>query len=542
MRGRDTSTPARAGETGAGAAERRELAGRAGIVAVGTVVSRVLGLAREMVLAALFRRAETDAFFVAFTIPSTLRQLLAEGAAASAVVPVLSETRAAQGEEAARRFFRAVRGASLAALGLATLLGIVLAPQLCELFAPGFHAQPGQFERTVTLTRWVFPSLLLAGTAALGMAALNAERRFAVAALSPGLVNIGMIVAALLAPAWLGAHGIEPSLALCLGALAGGACQVVAQWPSLRRLGYLRAPRWDLRDPGVREIGRRLLPMTLGVGVFLLNMALARRFLSVLGEGAQSYFTWAFRLCDLPQGIFIVAIATATLPSLSRLAAAGEADEVARTYALGMRLALFVALPASVLLGVLAEPLVVACFQRGEFGADAAAETARALGAQAAGLWAIAATRQLVPAFYAYGDTRAPTLAALGNLAVFVTLGWWLRGPLGHVGVGRAFTAGNVVQAAVLWLLLRRRLPSLRLGEIGASAARTAVGCSGAALAGLAAARAIGLSPTASGWERVLPGLGAGAAFAAVFLGVAWALRSPELTLLGHAVRRRLVS
>jgi putative peptidoglycan lipid II flippase len=528
------TAPARA----RGEAERSSLTRRAGIVAAGTFVSRLLGLAREMVLAALFRRSETDAFFVAFTIPSTLRQLLGEGAVASAVVPVLTETREQRGEEAGRQLFRAVRGASLALLVIATVLGVVLAPALCELFAPGFHAEPGQFERTVLLTRVTFPCLLFMGTAALGMAALSSARRFAVAAFSPALVNVGMIAVAVLAPAALAARGLDPALAMALGALCGGAFHMLAQWPALRRLGYLRPPRIDLGHPGVRAMGRRLLPMALGTGVFFLNMALARRFLSDLGEGAQSYFTWAMRLCDLPQGVFVVAIATASLPSLASLAAAGERGEVARTYALGMRLALFVALPASTLLVVLAHPLVVVCFQRGEFGAEAAKQTALALGAQACGLWAVAASRQLVPTFYAHGNTRVPTAAALVNLGVFVALAWGLRASLGHAGVGLGFSAGNVAQMAVLWILLRRELPSLRLREIGASAARTTLCCAAGAVAGWALVRALGPMSEATGSPRMLPGVTGVAAFAAAFVLLAVVLRSPELGLLARALRR----
>ncbi len=523
-----------------GASERGWLAVRAAIVAAGTFLSRLLGLARDMVLAALFRRGDTDAFFVAFAIPNALRQLLAEGAVASAVVPVLTETRERQGDDAARDLFQAIRGLWLAVLSVVTVLGIALAPQLCGLFAAGWRDQPELFERTVTLTRWVFAFLALMGSASLGAAALNTHRRFAVPAFSPALVNLAMVVFAWLAPEQLAQRGYDPTLAVAFGALVGGALQVVVQWPALRRIGYLRRPRWQLSHPGVREIVRRILPLTVSMGVYFLIIALSRRFLSDLGEGAQSYFTWAFRLCALPQGVFIIALATAALPSLASLVAAEEGPEVAKTYAYSMRLAMFVALPASTLLVVLAQPVVVAFFQRGQFGPDAALQTAHALTALALGVVPVAAIRQLVPVFYAYGDTRTPVLGGAVHLSVFVALAWWLRTSLDHVGIAAAFSGANAVQLVVMWALLRRKLPALRLNEILRSVGRTALACTGAALVGWAVARSLELPLDASWWQRLVPAAASCAAFAVAFFAIAWLTRSDELRRIASGLGRRL--
>lgn len=508
---------------------------------LGTLLSRVLGLGREIVLAALFPRAATDAFFVAFTIPNALRQLLAEGAVSSAVVPVLTETKAREGEDAARRFFQAVRGVSLVALIVVTALGIALARPLCELFASGFHEHPGQFERTVTLTRWVFPYILFMGTAALGMAALNTNRRFAVPAFSPALLNVAMIAAALALPTFMAVRGWDPVLALAIGALVGGALQVGAQWPALMRIGYARAPLFWFSHPGVREVFRRILPMTLGMGVYYVDLALSRRFLSELAVGSQSYFTWAMRLCDFPQGIFIMALSTAALPSLATLAAAGDRNEVAQTYAYAMRLAMFVAIPASVLLVFLAHPVVVAFFQRGEFGPLAAHETARALVAQGAGVWIVAGVRQLVPVFFAMGDTRTPVVVSAFDLLVFIVLALTLRPFLGHVGVSLAVTGSGAVQLVLLWAWLRKRLPTLRLREIVSSMARTTVAALIAGVVARLAANWMGLPPTAAWWWRLLPAIVGTAVFGIVFLVGARLVRSPELDLLGGAIKRRLV-
>lgn len=527
-------------DDGLGARERRALAARAGIVGLGTLLSRVLGLVREVVLAALFTRPITDAFFVAFTIPNALRQLLGEGAVSSAVVPVLTETKQREGDERAREFFQAVRGVSLACLVVVTALGIVFARPLCELFASGFHQRPGQFERTVTLTRWVFPYIIFMGTGALGMAALNTYRKFAVAAFSPGLLNVAMIAFSFGLPAWLFGRGYDPAIALAIGALVGGALQVIAQWPSLSKLGYLRRPHFRFNHPGVREIMRRMGPMMFGMGIYYVDLVLSRRFLSELGEGAQSYFSWAMRLCDFPQGIFILALSTAALPSLATLAAAGQRDEITKTYAYGIRLAMFVALPASALFVMLAHPIVVAFFQRGQFGPLAARETAHALVAQGLGLWTVAAVRQLVPVYYALGDTRTPVVVSAIDLVAFIALALGLRGAYGHVGVSIAVSGSSFVQMLLLWALLRRKLTSLRMVEVVDSMLRSLFASVAAGLTGWAVALLVGMPAGAGPWRRLLPALLAGAAFVGVFVVCARLVRSPELAALMGAVRRRL--
>ncbi len=522
----------------AGDEERRRITGRAGIVAAGTLMSRILGLGRDQVLAAIFSRAATDAFFVAFTIPNVLRQLLAEGAVQNAVLPVLTKTREQEGDQAARELFRALRGLSLTILIAVSIAGVIFAPELVSLFAAGFKDQPGQFERTVEVTRWVFPYIFFMGTAALGVAALNVHKRFVVTSFAPGLLNIAFIVCALVLPGWLGAQGKERILAMAVGALVGGALQVIAQWPSLKKIGYFSTPRLAFSHPGVREALRRMGPVLVGLGVYYIDVVLARRFLSELDVGAQSYFGWALRLCDFPQGIFVMALSTATLPSLALLAARGEHDEVGKTFAYGMRLALFVGLAATALFVALAEPIVVLIFQRGEFDAVASHETAKALAAQGLGIWMVAAVRQLVAVYFALGDTRTPVFVAALDLCVFVALALTLRGPLGHVGISLAVTGASAAQMILLVFLLRRRLPSLHLGEIAGSSLRTLLAAAPAAAVGVWLARSLS-SPAAGPLMRMVPGAAAAAGFGVVFLVAAWLVKSEELRLLVTAVRRR---
>ncbi len=519
------------------AAEQRQITKRAGIVAAGTLASRLLGLVRDQTIAAVFPRAVTDAFFVAFTIPNVLRQLLAEGAVQSAVLPVLSKTREEAGEAEAKRFFRATRGLSLSVLLVTSLLGVLLAPQLVDLFASGYAELPGQTERTVRLTRWVFPYIFFMGTAALGVAALNTHQRFVATSFAPGLLNVAFIVCSLTLPGWLMASGWDGAMALAVAVLVGGLLQVVAQWPSLRAIGYFERPSFEFSHPGVRAALSRMLPVMFGMGVYYIDVVLARRFLSQEGMGAQSYYGWALRLCDFPQGIFVMALQTASLPSLAKLVARGDLAEVARTYAFGMRLTLFVSIAATALLVGLSQPLVVLLFQRGEFDAQSAFETSRALVAQGAGIWLVACVRQLTSTCYALGDTRTPVIVAAIDLCLFIGLCLALRGPFGHVGIGLAVTGSSLVQAALLWLWLGKKLPSLRLREIGISAGRTLLAAGAGVVVGRLAASAVAGKAGALG--LALPGLVGSAAFISIFLALAWGLRSDELLLIAHPLRRR---
>jgi putative peptidoglycan lipid II flippase len=518
--------------------EQKKIARRAGVVAAGTLASRLLGLVRDQTIAAIFPRAVTDAFFVAFTIPNVLRQLLAEGAVQSAVLPVLTKTRETQGEDEAKRFFRATRGLSLSVLVVTSILGVVLAPQLVDLFASGYHELPGQIERTVSLTRWVFPYIFFMGTAALGVAALNTHQRFVATSFAPGLLNVAFIVCSLTMPGWLMATGVDGAMALAVAVLVGGVLQVVAQWPSLRAIGYFERPSFEWSHPGVREALGRMLPIMFGMGVYYIDVVLARRFLSQEGMGAQSYYGWALRLCDFPQGIFIMALQTAALPSLAKLAARGDFAELGKTYAFGMRLTLFVSIAATALFVGLSEPLVVLLFQRGEFDADSAHETARALVAQGAGIWLVASVRQLTSTYYALGDTRTPVIVAAIDLCAFIALAVGLRSGFGHVGIGMAVTGASLVQASLLLLWLKKRLGSLHLREIGASALRTLLASGAAVVAGRLVASAV--SGGEGGLGRALPGLCGAGAFVLTFLALAWGLRSAELLLVLGPIARRL--
>ncbi|MCB9601742.1 MAG: murein biosynthesis integral membrane protein MurJ [Sandaracinus sp.] len=519
-------------------AERRQLARRAGLVAAGTLASRILGAARDAVIAAFFTVAATDAFWLAFTIPNALRGLLGEGAVSAAFVPVLTNVRDREGPEAAQRYYARLQGVMLLVLGGVSLLGVLGAPMLVDAYASGFRDDPALRETTITLTRWVFPYIAFMGVAALLTGALHAHGQFLAPAFAPIWLNVALVAAAVSLPSALTAAGHDPVLALAIGALVGGALQVLAQLRAYRKLGYPIVPRFSL-DPHVKRSLALLVPLLAGLGVYQLNLVLSRQLASYLPTGALSYLFYAQRLVEIPQGMFALAIGTASLPALAGLASRGDVDGAKRLFRDGLRLSLFVAVPSSVLLGVLAEPTVAAILGRGRFGAEQIHETTRALVALAAGIWAVASVRTCVPMFHAFGETRTPVLASLLNLIVFVSLGVWLAEPLGHAGIAVAISVASTVQLFALVGLLRRKVGPLGLREIALSASRTLVA---SAAMGAVAWPFRSLVDWGAGGTLVatLTFTGAGIASGVTFVVVAYVLRSSELRDVLGALRRRV--
>lgn len=521
--------------------EANAITSRASVVASGTLLSRILGLVREQVLAATFAATITDAFFVAFLIPNTLRQLLAEGAVQNGVLPVLTKVREEEGEQRAREFYRTLRGWFLVVLLLVVVVGIACAPLLVDLFAGGARTVPELYATTVTLTRWVFPYIFFMGVTALGVAALNTYRRFFVTSYAPALLNVAFIACALLLPTWLAAHGYDPIHALTLGVLSGGVLQALAQWPSLRSLGYQVTPRLAFGDPAVLEVLRRMTPVLFGFGIYYVDVVVGRHLLSYEGVGAQSYFGFALRVCDFPQGIFVMAVQSATLPSLASLAARKDFKGLRNTFALGLRLALFVGIPATFLFLVLSEPLVALLFERGHFDAHSSLETGKSLFAQAAGIWTVAAVRQLVVVFYALGDTRSPVVVSAVDFLVFVAAALSLRGPLGHVGISWAVSIASFAQFGMLWFALRKRLaePLLTANEFTSVAKIFTASLVASAFTWVTTSWLLPLTTYRADLRAESAVVGS-VAFGVCYLIVCWLFRSAELELVVAPLRRRL--
>lgn len=431
----------------------------ASVVGAATAVSRILGFLRDMVIARAFgASAAADAFFVAFRIPNALRELLGEGALSAAFIPVYNEVLVRGGRPAAFRVAAAACRSLAIILCLVVLAGVLLAPYLVTVIAPGFTAVPGKFELTVTLTRWLFPYILFVGLGALLMGLLNSLGHFLTPALSPALLNLAMIGAAL----WLGPQLAEPVLALAYGVLVGGALQLLLQFPVATSRGLrLR----EAAAPGERAVLGRMVrlmgPATAGLAITQVSLFVTTLLASFLEEGAPSHLYYAFRLIHLPIGIVGVAMATAAFPTMAAAAARNAVADVRATLLTALRGALYLTLPAMAGLIVLRVPIIHLLFERGAFGREATLAAADVLLAYAVGLACYVANRILAPAFYSFQDTRSPVRAAAIAMAVGILLSLLLMGPLGAAGLALSTALTSVLYSGLLLRGLSRRLGSL---------------------------------------------------------------------------------
>ncbi len=426
--------------------ERRAIARAAGRVGALTVLSRVMGLLRDAVVSGLFGAGmAADAFFVAYRIPNLLRRLVAEGAASAAFVPVLSESLSVHGRAETDRIARVLFTVMAAVLTGLAMAGMLIAGPLTGLFAPGFSATPGKLELAVRLTRLVFPYLVLIGLVAVAAGVLNTLREFTAPAVSPTVLNLVMVAAAVALTRWIGVYS------LVVGLLLGGFGQLLIQVPSLRRAGVLLRPAWQPRHPAVTRVARLMVPTIFGSAVYQVNVLVNTMFASLLPAGSVSYLWYGERLFEFPLGVFAVALGTAALPSFATLARQ-DAAEFRETVAFALRLVNVLALPAAVGLMASAGPLTSVLLQRGAFGAHEAQETALAVRCFALGLWSVATVRMLVPAFYALQDTRSPVWAAAGALVANVGGIALFVGPVAGAGATHSTLAAIVETGALLHL------------------------------------------------------------------------------------------
>lgn len=513
-----------------------QIARGAAVVGAGTLGSRILGMVRDVVIAAHFDRGTTDVFFTAFTIPNVFRRLLGEGAMTPAIVPVYTGVRAGEGEGAARRFVGSAFGLGFVLLVAVALLGAVFSPWIVTVYAWGFQRDPEKFSLCISLTRALWPFLVFIGLCAIAMGILNAHRRFFWPAFSPALLNLAIIAATLAGASRLDAAGHNPVWALAIGVLLGGALQFAAHLLPLRRIDRLPAP--SLRSgPAIRQVAGLLGPSVLGMALYQVDILLTRFFASMLDEGSVTYLFYAARLVELPQALFAMAVATAALPRLSQAEAASDRDETKRTWRRSVSMSSFVALPAFAALAVLAEPVVAVLFQRGEFDREMTVHTASALVWCAAGIPGVAGVRNTTQLFFALRDARTPVRLSFLNLVVFVTLCLLLMWHLGHVGIAIASGVTPNVQFAVQLAVLRRRIGPLGLREVAADAIRHAVAA--AAMVGACLAAALPARWEEGGTIRNAALLAAVlAAGGAAYFGAAWALGTSDARALAAAVRR----
>lgn len=423
------------------------------IVGGGTLVSRVLGFVRDVVLARVFGAdGATDAFFVAFKIPNFMRRLFAEGAFAQAFVPVLAEQRQLPGNEPPREFVARVAGTLGAVLFVLTVLGVLGAALVISLFAPGFADEPERFGLAVEMLRLTFPYLLLISLVAFAGGILNSYGRFAVPAITPVLLNVSLISAAL----WLAPQLGTPIVALAWGVLFAGLAQLLFQLPSLRSLGLLVRPRVSFKDPGVRKILRLMAPALFGVSVTQINLLIDTILASFLVAGSVSWLYYSDRLMEFPLGVFGVALGTVILPSLSRKHVEKSLSEFSRTLDWALRWVFLLIVPAALGLFLLAEPILLTLFYSTAFDAQDVASSAGSLQAYSLGLVGFTLIKVLAPGYFARQDTKTPVkigvVAMLTNIVLNLILIWHLQ----HVGLALATSIAAWVNAGLLYIGLRR--------------------------------------------------------------------------------------
>ena len=512
----------------------------AGTISAAISLSRVTGMLREIVMARLFGAgAIYDAYLLGMRIPNLARNLFAEGALSSAFVPVFSQYLANRGRREAAVLSSAVSSALAVTVGALCVVGIVFSPQLVDLLAPGFAAVPGKQELAVLLTRILFPFLALVALAAQAMGVLNACNRFGIPALASTFFNIGSVAVGLALGFTVG-RGTPRGLIISMacGVLAGGLLQLLWQFPSLRREGFLGRPRWDLQHPGLRQIARLMLPALLGNAALQINVVVNTNLASGLtgptGEvlnGPVSWLGYAFRFLQLPLGLFGAAIASAMLPEVSRSAAAGRMDEFRSAIARALGLMLLVTIPSSAGLAVLGESMIGAIYQGGRFQAYDTHQTAVALALYSVGLAGYSATKILSPAFYALDDGRTPMLVSVAsvglNLALAVSL---VKGAgMGHAGLALSTSLAALAGAVALFALLRTRIHAIGGRALAVSVCKIAAATAAMAL----------VCHFSSAWVRAALGDGRGARLAdvavsiplgaAVFYCAAQLLAIPEL-------------
>ncbi len=459
-----------------------------------TMVSRVLGLIRDISMSHVFgANAATDAFVIAFRIPNFMRRLFAEGSFSTAFVPVFTEVKQTGSREELKELLARVSGTLSGVLLLVTALGMIFAPQVASMFAPGALDNPHKFDLTTDLVRLTFPFIFFVSLNALSAGVLNSFHHFALPALAPVILNVCMIAGAL----WLAPRLQVPIMAMGWAVLVAGVLQWMFLLPAVRGLGLLQRPRWGWKHPQVRRIMTLMVPTLFGSSVAQLNLLLDTVVISYLVTGSQTWLWQSTRFLELPLGVFGVALGTVILPALSRHHVGTDRAGFSRALDWGLRITLLIALPAMLALLVLAEPLVVTFFQNGNFSAFDARMASLSVLALSAGLPAYALVKVLLPAFYARQDTRTPVRAGVAALVanmlfngVFIALlfelwatpaqkqGSWIDGiaqvPGLHVGLAIASSLSSYVNFALLWHWLRRegvyqRLPGwsrhwLRLG------------------------------------------------------------------------------
>jgi len=442
--------------------ENHKIAKAATTIGTGTLLSRILGFLRDMVIANFFGAGmAADAFFVAFRIPNLWRRLVGEGSLTISFVPIYTEYLTQKSEEETRKVTHIAFTIAGVILSILTLLGILFSPILIQIIAPGFIQIPEKFQLTVMLNQIIFPYLFFMGLFALCMGILNSQRHFFAPAIAPIFLNISIILSVIL---FYHTFNI-PVMTLALGVLAGGVIQFLFQLPFLWKRRITFRFNFNFRHPAIKRIGLLMVPGLIGTAVYQINVFIDTIFASFLPSGSVSYLFFADRLMEFPLGIFAIAIGMASLPSLSGLASQGKMEELKETLSFTFRLVSFISVPAMVGLIALKTPIINLLFQRGLFDYSATEKTAFALLFYSVGLWAIAGARTIVPAFYALQDTWTPlkiALICLGANIFFIAI---LIFPLKHGGLALATSLSSTLNLILLFWKLNSKLEKIDMGK-----------------------------------------------------------------------------
>ena len=424
------------------------------VVAAFTLLSRVTGLARDVAFSAWFGAGPLmDAFAVAFKVPNLLRRFFGEGAFSQAFVPVISEYRTTRSFAETRDLIARTTGTLALVLFAVTAVGVIAAPLVILLFAPGFLDDAGRFPVAVRMLRLTFPYILFVSLTALAGSVLNVHRRFAVAAFTPVLLNVVMIVFA----GWVEPLSSWPGAGLAAGVFVAGVVQLAFQLPFLRRLGLLPRPRWDLAHEGVRRIFRLMLPAMFGSSVAQISILLDTLIASFLVAGSISWLYYSERLIEFPLGVFGVALGTVILPRLAEQHATSSAEHFSATLDWALRLVLVIGCPAAIGLALLAEPLLATLFHGGEFGARDVAMAGASVRAYAPGVAGFILVKVLAPGYFARQDTRTPVrigvqalLLGMALNVIFVLTLAVTRAAPAHAGIAAATACSGLFNAAFL--------------------------------------------------------------------------------------------
>jgi putative peptidoglycan lipid II flippase len=513
----------------------RVLATASLILTVAALASRLLGWVRLLVIGSQFGASrELDAYFAAFRIPDAIFQLVVAGALSAALIPVFSSYRARQQEAEAWRLASSVINLVVIALAALSLVMAIFAPLLVPIVAPGFDAPTT--ELTVRMTRIMLLSPVLIGMGAVVSGILNSYQRFAIPSLAPLAYNLAIIGAAIFLAPLIGVEGLAVGVAL------GSLAHLLIQLPELGRVGQRYDLTIGLNHPGVRKVVWLMGPRTLGLAAGQLNFIVSTVLASGLPEGSLTAYNYAFQLSQIPVGVLGVSVAVALFPTLSRDAALGNVGQIRSQVATSLRVLIFLALPLTAAMIVLAGPIASVFFQYGLFSERSADRTAGALVFFAIGLVGHIVVHVLTRAFYAMQDTRTPVLWAIIAVAINVPLMIWLVGPMGVEGLALALSISAVLEVIGLLWALHRRIDSVEEADVVRSAGRSAVAAVAAGLlmlGGLTVVRDVLPDALVGGLSRLLVVAILTTAGGIIYVLVASALRAPEIGLLRSLLARR---